>query len=242
MMLVVANWKAYVETSQEAKKLLASAKRLSKVRRVKIVLAPAFAHLGLLVPGNRSKVQFAAQDISVTTIGPATGEVSGALLRNLGVTYVLIGHSERRALGETDIVLLEKVKRALANGLTPILCIGEKERDTDARYLSFLKQQLHAIFEPLSPRERLGIIVAYEPVWAIGKHAGDAIAAEELGEMVLYIRKVLSGYLQGKSAQKTTISMAVQQNLQTHVLLQAEVALMVSWLGTQVLILACFLH
>lgn len=204
-MLIVANWKAYVETRDEAKKLLASAKRLSKIRRVKIVLAPSFPHLGLLAPGNRSKVKFAAQDISTTTVGPATGEVSGALLRNLGVEYVIVGHSERRAQGETDAVVLEKVKRALVNGLTPILCIGEKERDKDAHYLSFLKQQLHAVFGPLSPRESLSVIVAYEPVWAIGKHAADAESSQDLSEMVLYIRKILGQYLPGKSAQKAII-------------------------------------
>jgi triosephosphate isomerase len=200
-MLIVANWKSYVEKRDEAKKLLALSKRLSaKSRRTKIVLAPSFAHLGVLAPGNRSKVKFAAQDLSTTTVGPATGEVSGATLRNLGAEYVIIGHSERRAIGETDTVIAEKAKRAVANGLIPILCIGEKERDADAHYLLTLKKQLHAVFEPLAPRDRLRVIVAYEPVWAIGKHAGDALASSDLREMVLYIRKALSEYLPGKSA------------------------------------------
>jgi triosephosphate isomerase (TIM) len=200
-MLVVANWKSYVEQREEAKKLLALAKRLAgKARRAKIVLAPSFAHLGLLASGNRSKVKFASQDISSTSVGPATGEVSGATLRNIGAEYVIVGHSERRTMGESDALIAEKVKRAIANGLIPILCIGEKERDADARYLMDLKKQLRAVYEPLSARDRLRIIVAYEPVWAIGKHAGDALAASDLREMVLYIRKALSEYLPGKSA------------------------------------------
>ena len=204
-MLVIANWKAYIETREDAKKLLALAKRLSKVRRVKIILAPSFPHLGLLAPGNRSKVKFAAQDISVTMVGPATGEVSGGTLRNIGAEYVIVGHSERRAAGETDAVVAEKVKRALVNGLIPILCVGEQVRDADAKYLSVLKQQIGAAFSGLSPKERLQIIVAYEPVWAIGKHAGDAITSEDLAEMVLYIRKILGEYLPGKGAQSATI-------------------------------------
>ncbi len=200
-MLIVSNWKSYVENREEAKKLLTLSKRLaSKTRRAKLVLAPSFAHLGLLAPGNRSKVKFAAQDVSSTTVGPATGEVSGATLRSIGAEYVILGHSERRAMGETDALIAEKAKRALANGLIPILCIGEKERDADARYLLELKKQLHAVYEPLSSRDRLRIIVAYEPVWAIGKHAGDALASSDLREMVLYIRKILSEYLPGKSA------------------------------------------
>lgn len=205
-MLIVANWKAYVETREEAKKLFALAKRLmAKVRRVKIVLAPSYPHLGLLAPGNRSKVQFAAQDISETTVSAATGEVSGATLRNIGATYVVVGHSERRAQGETDGVIAEKTRRALVNGLTPILCVGERERDHDAQYLVLLKTQIASVFSFLSPKERLEVVIAYEPVWAIGKHASDAPSPADIGEMVLYIRKILSEYLPGKSAAKAVV-------------------------------------
>ncbi len=205
-MIVVANWKSYVETREEAKKLFALAKRLmAAVRRVKIVLAPAYPHVGLLAPGNRSRVAFAAQDVSDTTVSAATGEVSGATLRNIGATYAIVGHSERRAKGETDAMVAEKVRRALVNGLTPILCIGERERDEDAQYLSILKSQIAAVFSVLSPKERLQVIVAYEPVWAIGKHASDAPSPEDIAEMVLYIRKVLSDYLPGKNAKSAKI-------------------------------------
>jgi triosephosphate isomerase len=205
-MLIVANWKSYVETREEAKKLFAIAKRLvTSIRRVRIVLAPSAPHLGLLVPGNRSKVAFAGQDVSDTTVSAATGEISGATLRNIGATYVIVGHSERRAKGETDAIVAEKMKRALVNGLTPILCIGEKERDPEARYLGLLRSQIAAVFSNLSPREQLCVIIAYEPIWAIGKSAADALAPTDLAEMVLYIRKVLSEYLPGKSAAKTTI-------------------------------------
>lgn len=204
-MLIVANWKAYIDTPQEAKKLLATAKRLSAVRRVKLVLAPAFPHLGLLAFGNRSKVQFAAQDVSPASVGAATGEVEAVALRKLGVRYVIVGHSERRAQGESDVLIAQKVRRVLAEGLIPIVCVGEKERDADARYLATLKQQLSTVFSMLSPKEALSVIVAYEPIWAIGRHADDAIAPADLAEMVLYIRKVLAGFLPGKSAQKAMV-------------------------------------
>lgn len=204
-MLIIANWKTYVETKEEAKKLFATAKRLSAVRRVKLVLATPAPYLGLLGPGNRSKVQLAAQDISSTTVGNATGEVSAAAVRNMGASYTLVGHSERRQMGESDALIAEKTRRALVHGLIPILCIGEKERDPDARYLSVIKQQLASVFSTLSPKERLGVVVAYEPAWAIGHHADGAISPQELAEMILYIRKVLAEYLPGKAAQKAVV-------------------------------------
>ncbi len=205
VMLVVANWKAYVDSRDVAKKLFMASKRLASVKRVRIVLAPPAPFLGLFAPGNRSKVSFAAQDISTTTIGAATGEITGGAIKASGATYVIIGHSEHRAKGETNDIVAEKVRRAIANGLTPILCVGETERDHDATYLSFLKEQINVVFAPLTPQERLKMIIAYEPVWAIGKHALDAIPTTDLAEMVLYIRKVLGEYLLGKSAQKVPI-------------------------------------
>lgn len=205
-MIIVANWKAYVDTREKAKKLFATAKRLTaSVKRVKIILAPSAPYLGLLSVGNRSKVQFAGQDISTVTVGAATGETTGASLKGVGVSYVIVGHSERRAMGETDEVVVEKVRRALANGLVPIVCVGEVERDHDARYLLFIKKQIAAVFQPLSAQERMKVILAYEPVWAIGKSAHDALPERELREMILYIRKVLGEYVMGKNTQKIPI-------------------------------------
>lgn len=205
-MLIVSNWKAYVERRDDAKALLAAAKRAASKTRHKIVLAPPAPYLGMLAGGGkRSRVAFAGQDVSDTTVGAATGEVSAGTLRQAGATYVIIGHSERRARGETDALIAEKAKRALTNGLTPILCIGERERDAEARYLATLRTQLAAVYDTLSPRERLQIVVAYEPVWAIGKRAEDAIQSSDLGEMILYIRKVLSEYLPGHNASKVRI-------------------------------------
>ena len=196
-MLIVANWKAYVQTEDKAKKLFATAKRLATHPSTEIVLATP--------PTNRSKVAFAAQDISAGTGGAATGEITAPLLHNLGVAYAIVGHSERRALGETDAVVSEKVRHALANKITPVVCIGERERDMDAKYLMLLRAQIRAVFEPLSQKERQQIVLAYEPIWAIGKTATDALSPSDLAEMVLYIRKILGDYLPGRSAQKVRL-------------------------------------
>ncbi|MDB5245154.1 MAG: triosephosphate isomerase [Parcubacteria group bacterium] len=204
-MIIAANWKAYVESVAKAKALLVSAKRAAVKPGIEIILAPPAPLLGLLVADNKSKVAFASQDISDTTGGAATGETTAALLSGMGVTYTILGHSERRAMGETDTVVASKVGHALAQGLTPIVCIGERERDAEAHYLQGLRTQIGAVYEPLSPKERMRIVIAYEPIWAIGKDASEAINAHDLQEMVLYIRKVLGDYLPGRASEATKI-------------------------------------
>lgn len=204
-MLIVANWKAAVASRDKALKLFSTAKRLAGNSKHDIVLATPFPYLGLFASRQLKGVELAAQDISEVTSGAETGEVIGALLRDLGVSYIIVGHSERRARGETDALIVEKVKRALANGATPILCIGERERDQDAQYLQFLRGQLTPVLQALSQKEILSLVIAYEPVYAIGKSASDAITSADLSEMVLYIRKIVSEYLPGKGSSRVKI-------------------------------------
>ncbi len=204
-MLIVSNWKAYVEDTERAKSLYSLAKRLSKKTKHEIVLGPSAPHLGLLALKNKSKVKFAAQDVSVTTGGAHTGEISAQIFADLDLSYVMVGHSERRAAGETDAVVAEKARHVLAHGLSPILCVGERERDEGAGYLSFVRNQIGSVFSKLSQKEQLATVIAYEPVWAIGRTAADALPARDLGEMVLYIRKVVGEYLPGKAPTRTKI-------------------------------------
>jgi triosephosphate isomerase len=204
-MLIVANWKAAVASRERALKLFSTAKRIRAKVKHEIVLAPPAPYLGFLASKKLGHIKLSAQDISEATGGAETGETIGALLHELGVSYVIIGHSERRARGETDNDVVEKVKRALTNGLTPIICIGERERDPDARYLQFLRSQLTPILESLSQKEILSLVIAYEPIFAIGKSAADAVSSTELSEMILYIRKILGEYLPGKGANRVRV-------------------------------------
>lgn len=204
-MLIVGNWKAYVETVEKAKRLYAAGKRLAATGRHDIVLAPPAPYLGLLAPSNRSNVEFAVQDVSHTLGGAATGEMTAGAVASAKAAYAIIGHSERRAMGETDAIVLEKTRHALAHGLTPIVCVGETARDSEGKYLTFLRAQIAAVVAPLPQKERLSLVLAYEPVWAIGKTASEAIDSSDLTEMVLYIRKVLSEYLPGKGSMKVRI-------------------------------------
>lgn len=204
-MIIVANWKAKVTTVADAKKLVAAAKKSADKKVHTIVLAPPAPYLGLLSLDNKTKVQFAAQDITVTEGGAATGETTGGMIASVKATYVIIGHSERRALGENDEMVQTKVTHALASGLIPIVCVGEKERDAEAHYLATLRKQLDAVYGGLSARAQGTIILAYEPVWAIGKSAAEGSTPEDLTEMVNYIRKVLSAYLPKKKADTVSI-------------------------------------
>jgi triosephosphate isomerase len=205
-MLIAANWKAYVEDAPRAKNLFSLAKRLAKkYRKHEIVLAPSYPHLGILAPRNKSKVKFASQDISATTGGARTGEVSAQILSDLDVSYAVVGHSERRAMGESDATITEKARHALAHGIAPILCVGEKERDAGAEYLAVVRAQLMSVFAALTPKERLMTVIAYEPVWAIGRTAADALPAHDIAEMALYIRKVLGDFMPGKAPTHTKI-------------------------------------
>src|SRR3989338_1049720 len=204
-MLIVANWKAYVEEFAKAKKLFAAGKRIAKVTGNAIVLAPPSPILGALATRNKSKVAFAAQDVSTTTGGASTGEVTAQAYIAVGATYAIIGHSERRAAGDTDAGVAEKLAHAPAQGLTPILCIGEHERDGDGRYLGIVREELTIAIESLAPKERAKVIIAYEPLWAIGRDAEHAIGQNDLTEMVLYISKVLAELLPGKSSGRTLV-------------------------------------
>ncbi len=199
-MLIVANWKAYVESLEKAERLVALGKKLTRATDAAIVLAPPAPFLGAFALKNKSAVAFAAQDVSSTLGGAATGEATAQAYAASGAAYALVGHSERRAAGDTDAVVAEKLAHALACGLTPILCVGEHERDRDGRYLAFVREEIAAVLASLTPKERSRVVIAYEPIWAIGKTAESAIGPNDLAEMVLYIRKVLAELLPGGNA------------------------------------------
>jgi triosephosphate isomerase (TIM) len=205
-MLIVANWKAYVEEPDKAKKLFAVSKRLVKLHNnISIVLAPPAPLLGALSAKNKSAVSFAAQDVSSTTGGALTGEVTAQAYKAAGAAYAIIGHSERRASGDTDAIIADKLSHALAHGLAPILCVGENERDGEGRYLAIVREELTLAIERIDPKYRSKVIVAYEPIWAIGGDAEHAIGPNDLAEMVLYIRKVLAELLPGKSSKSSLV-------------------------------------
>ena len=204
-MLVVANWKAYIEDAAKAKKLVTTAKRLARGGSVELVLAPPAPLVGLITRLKRGSVALAAQDVSATTGGAQTGEVTAAAFATAGAAFAIVGHSERRAAGDTDSIVAQKLQHAIAHNLTPILCVGERVRDEEGRYLGVIRDSLVTPLAGLTAKERSVVVVAYEPIWAIGKTAADAIEPSDLHETVLYVRKILAELLPGRSASQARI-------------------------------------
>lgn len=169
--LIAGNWKMY-KTPREAVSFIRELKTaVADVEGVEILLCPAFP---ALVPAAEaaqgSPVKIGAQDMYWEREGAFTGQVSAAMLRDAGCDYVIIGHSERRQyFGETDEAVARKVRAALDAGLTPIVCVGETidQRRAD-QTAAVIERQVRGGLEGLRAREVAGLVVAYEPVWAIG--------------------------------------------------------------------------
>ena len=199
--VVIGNWKMNPKTIGEARKLfLAVRKGLGRSKDVTdIVVAPPFpfiSELEKLAPSKR--IELGAQDIFYESHGAFTGEVSLPMLKSVGVTYAIIGHSERRALGETDTEIAKDVGAAMKNKVTAVVCVGERERDHQGSYFNVVEEQLLAAVKEVPKSKLKQLIVAYEPVWAIG--TGDTATPEDVHEMKLFIEKILADHFGRRSA------------------------------------------
>jgi triosephosphate isomerase (TIM) len=186
--LIVANWKMNPDSAQAAKQLFADMGKL-KASKSEIVICPPFPYLHLAKPKNYA---LGAQDIFWESKGAFTGEVAAPMLQSLGVQYVIIGHSERRKwVGETDEVVNRKVKAALAAGLKVILCVGEDAEVRDKGMTAAKRFVDKELREGLADLKNPSLIVAYEPIWAIG--SGRADNPTDTVEMAEFIRSRVSG-------------------------------------------------
>ncbi|MDQ5958007.1 MAG: Triosephosphate isomerase [Patescibacteria group bacterium] len=199
---VVANWKMNPETPREAKALAGQVKRMSGgLTKVKTIICPPNIYLPLLVPPRPSKKLFwGVQDGEVENKGSYTGGVSLAMGRNSGASYCIVGHAERRAKGETDKIIREKIQTALRLGLKPIVCIGEDKRDNHGEYLEVLRRQIGNCLGDLKKNYYADIMIAYEPVWAIGGGAGLADNPENFLHNALFIRKIFASMAGNETA------------------------------------------
>lgn len=200
--LIVGNWKLNPVTMNEAVSLAnVVAKKHKKAEKPMIAIAPPFPYLfevGKKIA--KSSVMLAAQDVHFEAIGAATGEVSVLQLKDLSVQYVIVGHSERRALGETNDVVRKKVEMVLKHNLTPIVCVGEIERDESGDFYTFIEAQLRSLAEVLSATAIKKIVIAYEPIWAIG--TGRTATPDDVKEMQLFIESVLTKLYDRSTAKK----------------------------------------
>jgi triosephosphate isomerase len=188
--LVVGNWKMNPVTVEEAKKIAGDVKRnIKKIRKTQVVLCPPYVYLSPLSGTPSTTLFLGSQDAFYEPIGSFTGEVSFSQLHQFKTSFVILGHSERRIRGETDELINKKVRSVVGEGMTAILCIGEKNRDHNGEYLSYIKQQIILGLKDISKKTLDHVVIAYEPVWAIG--AKEAMNARDVHEMAIFIKKVL---------------------------------------------------
>lgn len=205
---VIGNWKRYVETPEAAKDLAKKLrKRASEFKNVEIAVAPAYPFIPLVAEALKgTTMRTGAQAASPFTGGAHTGEVSALMLKKIGATFSIVGHSERRAAGEADGHVREELAMTLEAGLKAILCVGESSRDAESgSHFSVIAHQLTSALADLPKSALLRLTIAYEPVWAIGKSATDAMKGAELRETVIFIRKTLADLVSRETALKIPI-------------------------------------
>lgn len=207
--LAVANWKMNPPTIGKAKELFLEIRKEARKRsRVETVIAAPYVYLAelrKLTTGSYTKL--GAQDIFWKSFGTYTGEVSASMLASVGVSHVIVGHSERRALGETNEQVAQKTHAAVSGKLVAIVCVGESERDTSGAYLSVIEEQVRTALAHVTPAALKRVVIAYEPVWAISTGDGDGktATADDVYEMTIFIRKILTGLYSRAAAERVTI-------------------------------------
>lgn len=199
--VIAGNWKMYKTPSEAVGLAEGIVKTLSSLDGPELVVCPPFTALtavGPVIAGTR--IGLGAQNLHWAKEGAYTGEVSADMLLDVGCRYVIIGHSERRQyFGETDERVNKKGRAALTSGLTPIICIGETLTEREAgRADAVVEMQLKGALSGLSPEQVQGLILAYEPVWAIG--TGKTATPDQAEEMHAHIRKTIAMLVDAESA------------------------------------------
>ncbi len=195
--LIVANWKSNPKTIKEAQRIL---KGYKVPKSVELVVCPPF----VFIPQLKSIFSLGAQDCFYEE-GAFTGEVSPAMLKSIGLRYVIVGHSERRVLfNESDEIVNKKIKAAVREKLIPILCIGEnKEERENGETFEIVKRQIGEGLGGLAKNKVKNIVLAYEPVWAIG--TGKFAPVEKIQEVKIFIKKLINNKYGARASESVKI-------------------------------------
>ena len=199
---LAANWKMYKGVDDAVKYVKEFRGLVKDVHGVEIVLAPPFTALRAVADAARnSNVGVAGQDVHWEREGAFTGAISGPMLLDAGAEYVIVGHSERRTLfGETDASVNRKVAAAFAAGLTPIVCIGETlDQRERSETLDVLDRQIRQGLDGVTAEQMVQLVIAYEPVWAIG--TGRTATPQQAGEAHAHIRQRLRQWFGAEAAE-----------------------------------------
>ncbi len=207
---IIGNWKMNPKTSIEAEDIYIEIQSLYTAKAgLSVVVCPPVIFLGdLEAVHTKRDIAIGSQDVFWEKIGKKTttytGETALEQLKDSKVDYVIVGHSERRALGEGLETIAKKTGAVTAFGINAVLCIGETLRDASGDYFSVVREQLVSALKDIPPAHMKRVLIAYEPVWAIGSE-GEAIRTHDMHEMSIYIRKTLIDIFDTKVASKTPI-------------------------------------
>ncbi|MFL0247747.1 triose-phosphate isomerase [Candidatus Clostridium stratigraminis] len=203
--IIAGNWKMH-KTVNEAVSFIEEIKPLVKDAKCEVVVCPTFVCLDAVVKAAKgSNIKVGAQNIHFEEKGAFTGEVAPNMLEALGVDYVIIGHSERRQyFNETDETVNKKLKAAFAHNIIPILCIGESlyEREADITE-EVIGRQIKLDLAGLNKEQVEKIVIAYEPIWAIG--TGKTATSDQANDTISYIRKVVTNLYGTETSDKVRI-------------------------------------
>ncbi len=189
MKYLVANWKAYVTDKKEASILFKKTSEEAKKNYSEVIICPPYTFLSDFKKGKN--VHLGVQNIFWEDKGAYTGEITLPMLKGFGVEYVILGHSERRAyFSETDEMINKKVKAVLKAGFKVILCVGEKERKEKNIIPEIVARQVRADLKRVPKNKLKNLMIAYEPIWAIGTGSSDT--PENAYQAALYIRKTIA--------------------------------------------------
>jgi len=198
--LIAGNWKMHKTLREAVETARSVSAGIEGMQDREVALLPPFTALAVVAEVLRgTPVRLGAQDMHPEPSGAFTGEISGLMLADIGCRYVIVGHSERRRLfGETDAAVAGKVRAAFKYGLSPIVCVGETlEERENQRTFRVVERQLAEVLDGLAPAQAGSLVIAYEPVWAIG--TGRNAQPHQAQEVHLFIRKKLAEAL-GKGA------------------------------------------
>lgn len=205
--LIAGNWKMHMNASQASMFLHRLQERTRIHRGVEVVLAPPTLTLQpLSVQLDRRKFRLAAQNAHPKDEGAFTGEVSFTMLRDL-IHYAIVGHSERRLYFNEDLpTIRDKVRAAIRNEISPILCVGETSNDRKEGHTKrVLHDQVTTALSDLTAREVADVVIAYEPVWAISTFGGELARPDQAGEAINYIRHQVSQLYSDKVAKRMRV-------------------------------------
>ncbi len=204
MKIIVANWKNIPAGVEDSLRMFEIYKKMATRKLAHFIIAPPILHLDRLTSTYKGKlINFCAQKVDTHISESTTGGIQPKLLKDMGVSFCLVGHSEQRTLGVTDDEVKLRFYNIKNQNMIPILIVGERQRDKSARYLKEIRKQLKTVLDDYPKSKPLNFMVAYEPVWAVG--AKSTPKQSEISMMAIYIKKELARMFGDIKAKKVPI-------------------------------------